>query len=158
MGFSFKVAFSEFSEKKRTPKLDHTHTLSQMAEMCDEGVLEQEEDGRELVLTPITLEAAVAAADAAEAASGAMVPEFPPLSAAEMGTGSNEYRRIRVPPHRLTPLKDDWAVMMKPVVEHLLLQIRFNPKMRAVELKTSEHTTDPGAIQKGADFIQVNDF
>jgi RNA-binding protein PNO1 len=27
--------------------------------------------------------------------------------------------------------------------------------MRAVELKTSEHTADPGAIQKAADFVQA---
>ena len=44
---------------------------------------------------------------------------------------------------------------MQPIVQHLMLQIRYNPKMRAVELKTSEHTSDPGSIQKGADFIQA---
>lgn len=84
-----------------------------------------------------------------------VVPDFPALTAAEMGTGSKEYRRIRVPPHRLTPLRQEWDVIMQPIVEHLLLQIRFNPKMRAVELKTSQHTMDPGAIQKGADFVQA---
>ena len=35
------------------------------------------------------------------------------------------------------------------------LQIRFNPANRSVELKTSEQTTDLGAIQKGQDFIEA---
>eukprot|EP00614_Pseudopedinella_elastica_P021526 CAMPEP_0172634272 /NCGR_PEP_ID=MMETSP1068-20121228/193673_1 /TAXON_ID=35684 /ORGANISM="Pseudopedinella elastica, Strain CCMP716" /LENGTH=255 /DNA_ID=CAMNT_0013446183 /DNA_START=4 /DNA_END=771 /DNA_ORIENTATION=- len=84
-----------------------------------------------------------------------MVPDFPALTAQEMGTGSKQYRRIRVPPHRLTPLRAEWDTVMAPIVEHLMLQIRYNPKMRCVELKTSEHTSDSGAIQKGADFIQA---
>lgn len=32
-------------------------------------------------------------------------------------------------------------------------QVRFNTKTRSVELKTSPHTTDYGAIQKGCDFV-----
>ena len=44
---------------------------------------------------------------------------------------------------------------MTPIVEFLKLQIRFNPKNRSVELKTSELTEDPGAAQKGADFIEA---
>ena len=40
-------------------------------------------------------------------------------------------------------------------MEFLKLQIRFNPKNRSVELKTSELTEDPGAIQKGQDFIEA---
>jgi len=83
------------------------------------------------------------------------IPQFPALSAQEMAGGENEYRRIRVPPHRLTPLRQQWNHVMQPVVEHLQLQIRFNPKLKSVELKTSEHTRESGAIQKGADFIQA---
>ena len=44
---------------------------------------------------------------------------------------------------------------MSPVVEYLKLQIRFNPANRSVELKTSPLTDDPGAIQKGQDFIDA---
>ena len=84
-----------------------------------------------------------------------LVPQFPALSAQEMAGGKDQYRRIRVPPHRLTPLRQEWDTIMQPIVEHLLLQIRYNPKMRAVELKSSEHTSDPGSIQKGADFVQA---
>jgi len=31
----------------------------------------------------------------------------------------------------------------------------MNPKIRVVELRSSEHTTDPGAIQKGEDFLHA---
>ena len=44
---------------------------------------------------------------------------------------------------------------MSPIVEFLRLQFRFNPKTRSVELKTSELTEDPGAIQKGQDFVEA---
>lgn len=69
--------------------------------------------------------------------------------------GKIEYRRIRCPPHRLTPLRNQWDHVMSPIVEFLKLQIRFNPKNRSVELKTSELTEDTGAIQKGQDFIEA---
>lgn len=40
-------------------------------------------------------------------------------------------------------------------MEFLKLQIRFNPKNRCVELKTSEQTEDSGAIQKGQDYLEA---
>lgn len=66
-----------------------------------------------------------------------------------------EYRKIRCPPNRLTPLRNQWDNIITPIVEYLKLQIRFNPKNRCVELKTSEITEDPGAIQKGQDFLEA---
>lgn len=44
---------------------------------------------------------------------------------------------------------------MTPLVEYLKLLVRYNPKSRSVELKTSETTEDPGAIQKGQDFLEA---
>ena len=44
---------------------------------------------------------------------------------------------------------------MTPIVEYLKLQIRYNPKSRCVEVKTSELTEDPGSIQKAADFLEA---
>ncbi len=44
--------------------------------------------------------------------------------------------------------------MITPLVEYLKLQVRFNTKSRAVEMRTSELTEDPGAAQKG----QVSKF
>ena len=35
------------------------------------------------------------------------------------------------------------------------LQIRMNTRKRCVEIKTSEHTADIGALQKAADFVQA---
>ncbi|KAK3115828.1 pre-rRNA-processing protein pno1 [Teratosphaeriaceae sp. CCFEE 6253] len=64
-----------------------------------------------------------------------------------------EERKIRIPPHRMTPLKASWPKIYPPLVEHLGLQLRMNLPKKTVELRTSQHTTDPGAIQKGADFL-----
>lgn len=66
-----------------------------------------------------------------------------------------ESRKVSVPPHRMTPLKNSWPKIYPPLVEHLKLQVRMNVKSKAVELRTSKHTTDTGALQKGADFIQA---
>ena len=93
------------------------------------GLMEEDAGG-------MVLNASQLGGGAAEEMDEALTPDFPALTAADMGTGSNEYRRIRVPPHRLTPLRAEWAIIMQPMVEHLMLQIRYNPKMRAVELKT----------------------
>jgi RNA-binding protein PNO1 len=40
-------------------------------------------------------------------------------------------------------------------VEHLKLQVRMNTKNKAVELRTSKHTTSPGALQQGEDFVKA---
>jgi RNA-binding protein PNO1 len=55
----------------------------------------------------------------------------------------------------MTPLKATWPKIYPPLVEHLKLQVRMNVKSKAVELRTSKHTTDTGALQKGADFVQA---
>lgn len=69
-------------------------------------------------------------------------------------TTRREERKIRIPPHRMTPLKTHWPKIYPPLVEHLHLQIRMNPAKKIVELRTSPTTPDPGnAIQKGSDFL-----
>jgi RNA-binding protein PNO1 len=40
-----------------------------------------------------------------------------------------------------------------PLVEHLKPQVRV--KNKAVELRTSKHTTDTSALQKGEDFVKA---
>ena len=79
---------------------------------------------------------------------------FPPEKASKTAHRTEE-RKVRVPPHRMTPLKSSWPKIYPPLVEHLKLQVRMNLPKKAVELRTSSHTTDTGAIQKGADFIQA---
>lgn len=51
-------------------------------------------------------------------------PDFPALTAREMGGGKDDFRRIRCPPHRLTPLRNSWENIVTPTVEHMKLQIR----------------------------------
>ncbi|KAG7347185.1 KH domain containing protein [Nitzschia inconspicua] len=82
-------------------------------------------------------------------------PVFPKLSAAQASGNKIEYRRVRCPPHRYTPLRDNWEQILTPLVEYLKLQVRFNTKTRSVEMKTSPHTIDVGALQKGADFVSA---
>ena len=86
-----------------------------------------------------------------------MAPNFPQVSAQQAAkpmVGQNaEYRRVRVPANRYTPLRENWEHMMTPIVKYMKLQIRMNTKTRSVELKTGPATTDPDAIQKAADFI-----
>eukprot|EP00658_Telonema_sp_P-2_P008933 TRINITY_DN13386_c0_g1_i6.p1 TRINITY_DN13386_c0_g1~~TRINITY_DN13386_c0_g1_i6.p1 ORF type:complete len:251 (+),score=60.43 TRINITY_DN13386_c0_g1_i6:202-954(+) len=81
-------------------------------------------------------------------------PKFPALTAEQMA-GRTQLRRVSVPTHRMNPLKNMWIEVTTPIVKHLKLQIRMNIKRKAVEIKTSPQTTNPGAIQKAADFIKA---
>jgi len=82
------------------------------------------------------------------------MPTFQKLSA-HASSGRTEYRRVRCPPHRYTPLRENWESILTPLVEFLKLQVRFNTKTRSVEMKTSSHTIDSGGLQKGADFVSA---
>ncbi|CAE6467192.1 unnamed protein product [Rhizoctonia solani] len=83
-------------------------------------------------------------------------PSFPALPAsAQRATEKSETRKIPIPPHRMTPLKKDWVNVFSPLTEMLGLQVRMNIQKRAVEIRTSKHTKDIGAIQKGADFVKA---
>mmetsp|Transcript_23347 Transcript_23347/g.31888 ORF Transcript_23347/g.31888 Transcript_23347/m.31888 type:complete len:234 (+) Transcript_23347:84-785(+) len=85
----------------------------------------------------------------------AMKPDFSQLSALQMNSGKFESRKVPVPPHRLSPLKNQWMDIYKPIVEHMKLQIRMNQKTRTVQLRTSRFTTDSGALQKAEDFLKA---
>ncbi|CAD6567992.1 MAG: translation initiation factor eIF3 subunit [Tremellales sp. Tagirdzhanova-0007] len=81
---------------------------------------------------------------------------FAPLPiSAQSSVMKNEFRRIAIPPHRMSPLKREWVNLYTPMVEMLGLQVRMNVKRRCVEIKTSAHTVDSGAVQKGADFVKA---
>ncbi|TFK92279.1 eukaryotic type KH-domain (KH-domain type I) [Polyporus arcularius HHB13444] len=83
-------------------------------------------------------------------------PAFPPLPAsAQRSSLKSEIRRIPIPPHRMTPLKKDWVNIFSPLTEMLQLQVRMNVQRKCVEIRTSKHTKDIGAIQKGADFVKA---
>jgi len=82
----------------------------------------------------------------------ASLPQFKPLTAEEITNGTTQFRRVRVPAHRFTPLQQQWQNILSPLVEHMKLAVRFNPKTRSVEMKTGPET-EPGALAKGADFV-----
>ncbi|KAL1661126.1 hypothetical protein GGF50DRAFT_118280 [Schizophyllum commune] len=83
-------------------------------------------------------------------------PSFPALPAnAGQSRLKSESRRIPIPPHRMSPLKREWINIFGPMTELLGLQVRMNVQRRCVEMRTSEHTKDIGAIQKGADFVKA---
>ncbi|XP_063297489.1 RNA-binding protein PNO1 [Pelobates fuscus] len=82
-------------------------------------------------------------------------PDFPPVSGDSLMGGREEMRKIPVPSHRYTPLKENWMKIFTPIVEHLQLQVRFNLKSRNVEIKTCKETTDVGALTKAADFVKA---
>lgn len=66
-----------------------------------------------------------------------------------------ELRKIAVPTHRYTPLRENWVKIVSPIVEHLKLQIRFNLKSRCVEIRPETETDDNSALQKAADFVKA---
>ena len=81
-------------------------------------------------------------------------PRFAPAKDIPLAFHSQN-RKVPIPPHRMSPLKNAWPKIYPPLVEHLKLQVRMNMKTKSVELRTSSHTTDTGALQKGADFVKA---
>jgi len=82
--------------------------------------------------------------------------EFPPAKQSNVGQASvKDIRKIQIPPHRRTPLKQNWSKIFTPLVEHMALMVRFVPKSNAVEIKASAKTTETGALQRGEDFVRA---
>ena len=60
-----------------------------------------------------------------DASSNDEQPHFAPLTAQQASNkGGSEYRRVRCPPHRYTPLREHWEQILTPLVEYLKLQVR----------------------------------
>ncbi|KAJ4948730.1 hypothetical protein JOQ06_020255 [Pogonophryne albipinna] len=81
-------------------------------------------------------------------------PQFPPISSDKL-KGADEMRKVAVPAHRYTPLKENWMKIFTPIVENLQLQVRFNLKTRHVEIKTCKDTKDIGSLTKASDFVRA---
>lgn len=81
-------------------------------------------------------------------------PAFPPLKKEKLADGT-EVRKVPVPQHRYSPLKENWMKLFEPIVEHLKLQVRFNLKSKNVEIRTCKETTDIQNLQKAADFVRA---
>ncbi|CAG0880023.1 unnamed protein product [Cyprideis torosa] len=86
--------------------------------------------------------------------NGKSRPHYPPFKKQRTGTHI-ETRRVPVPAHRYTPLKENWLKIFTPLVEHLKVQVRFNLKTRNVEIRNSAETEDIGNLQKAADFVKA---
>eukprot|EP00918_Siedleckia_nematoides_P069404 GHVU01151416.1.p1 GENE.GHVU01151416.1~~GHVU01151416.1.p1 ORF type:complete len:221 (+),score=30.50 GHVU01151416.1:48-665(+) len=82
-------------------------------------------------------------------------PNLPPVSGDKISGVKKDFRKVPVPQHRYTPLKENWMKIFTPVVEQLNLQIRFNLKTRNVEIKTCKETKDIGSLQKADDFVRA---
>lgn len=82
-------------------------------------------------------------------------PKFAPVTAYEENGRKIEFRRVQVPQNRMTPLKNSWLTLYKPVTENLKLDMRMNLKTRKVEIKTTPQTADVGNLQRAADFIHA---
>jgi len=83
-------------------------------------------------------------------------PSFPPaIETSGVDSGGREFRKVPVPPHRYTPLKENWMNIFNPIVEHLNLQIRFNLSKKMVEIRSCKDTSDVGNIQKAEDFVKA---
>merc|ERR1712029_342922 len=78
-----------------------------------------------------------------------------PSSQKKEKVDDSELRKVFVPSHRYTPLKENWMKIFTPVVEHLQLQIRFNLKTRHVGIKAGKETQDIANVQKAADFVKA---
>lgn len=95
----------------------------------------------------------------APAAGDASKPSFKPLSASAAASltavAKGQLRKIPIPPHRMTPLKNDWHKIYTPLVEMAGLQVRMNVAKKCVELKSSRYTSEQGMLQKGADFVKA---
>lgn len=63
--------------------------------------------------------------------------------------------KVPIPTNRMTPLREDWLRIYTPLVQHMRLQVRFNPQARCVEMRNSEHTKDTGSLQKGLEFVKA---
>ena len=66
-----------------------------------------------------------------------------------------EYRKIMVPINKLKTLKEHWATIVKAVIDHMKLEIRMNTKLKCIELRTSENTTNTSAMQRSEDFLKA---
>ena len=67
-----------------------------------------------------------------------------------------EIRRIHVPVNRLSPLKNAWIEIIKPLVEVLKIQVRMNPRKKCVEMRAGPNTEEPSNyLNKAAEYVRA---
>ena len=85
---------------------------------------------------------------------------FTPVSAAALAVSNgaqlkSQMRKVAIPPHRMSPLRREWAKIYTPLVEQAGLMVRLNLRTKCVEIKSSKYTADPGVLQKASDFVKA---
>jgi RNA-binding protein PNO1 len=102
--------------------IDHNHEIS----MTNEATTIDPSIVQSRILQSSSLARAAAEGDESddEMQDGAEQPTFPKLSAMAERGGKVEYRRVRCPKHRYTPLRNDWEQILMPLVQYLKLQVR----------------------------------
>ena len=114
-------------EEDNTPLQNHEITMTNAATTIDPNIVQS----RILQSTSIAA-AAAAAAQERESDDEEMdsnnhetieQPTFQKLSAMADRGGKVEYRRVRCPKHRYTPLRQDWEQILMPLVQFLKLQV-----------------------------------
>jgi RNA-binding protein PNO1 len=83
---------------------------------------------------PMALDADAAPAGGQQEQAGpsAPRPKFAPVTPYEENGRKIEFRRVPVPQNRMTPLKNNWLALYKPVTDNLKLDMRMNLKSRKV--------------------------
>ena len=76
-------------------------------------------------------QAAAEGQDSDDDMDGTDQPVFPKLNAMAERGGKIEYRRIRCPKHRYTPLRNDWEQILMPLVQFLKLQVSRYAKIQS---------------------------
>ena len=76
-----------------------------------------------VVQSRILQSASIQKAQQAERDDQEQQPHFAELTAVQASGGKIEYRRVRCPPHRYTPLREHWEQILTPLVEYLKLQV-----------------------------------
>lgn len=86
-----------------------------------------------------------------------MKPKFTALTAKQLMGNKTEFRKVFVPPHRYTPLKEHWMEIYAPVFEQMRIDIRFNLKVMESEpeIPPQPNTTGPLA-QKHPVILSLN--
>jgi RNA-binding protein PNO1 len=139
------ITNEEKPKKKVTKKVKPSTTASALASSGSMDVDEHEptqvpeaqhveDDDGDILIDNAT----ASTSNTAPVASTSTSSGFAPLALGKSnGVLKNEFRRIPVPAHRMSPLRRDWVAMYTPMVEHLGLQVRMNEKRRCVEIRVS---------------------
>lgn len=81
-------------------------------------------------------------------------PDFAALTPKEQGM-KKQFRRVPVPPQRMTPLRSSWMNLIQPLIDHMKLQVRMNTRRRCIEIRNGENTREVGDLQKAADYMKA---